>query len=458
MRIPTRPLALLTLALGLRASAAEIVDIQPHYLPVSRGYAVDVAPTEDGTRAYVLFNLSPQGPEAVGIVDVASGSQIGTFDAAPGSYVDFRGGAVAGNDLYIAGDFRLVRVDLDTLQSTSLFDPPPGQSLHGSNVVVSALHHVYAVAGGSLLEVDPATAAVVHQAALVSSGFTLAVAVSADETAIYVVDSGTGVLRKFDGNTFAQVSSWSFLTYTGILHYRPSVLVGPDGLVYVGYVDRDFHFTLATFDPEGTAYGWKTYGVWSEGLDFTRDGTDLLDGNGDFIDRQFQYIAHHVTTGFGGYQVHVARNGRRAFVSDYNRPTLVVIDLVYAPRTVPIEIRDGALRDRAGVVPVAILSEGGFDATTVDPLSVCFGEADAAEERSCSEVHGTGHPEDVDGDGDLDLMLHFRADSTGIDPEDAEACLTGQTLDGEEVTGCDAIRWVGRSWGRPSVRFGRKTP
>jgi len=457
MHIPARSLVVLGLAVSLRASAAEIVDVQPRYLAVSHSFAGDVAPTEDGSVAYVLFDGSPLGPERVGIVDVASGTEIGTFDAAPGSYVAFRGAAVVGPNLYIAGDFQLVRVERSTLQSTSVFRPPSGQSLGASNVVVSARGHIYAVAGGSLLEVDPATDAVVHQTPVTSTG-QRALAVSEDETAIYLVDSVTGILRKFDGTTFTQVGSWTFTTYTGSLNYRPSVLVGPDGLVYVGYVDLGFHFTLATFDSQGTLYGRKAFGIWSEGLAFTRDGTYLLDGNGDFIDRQYQYVWSHVTTGFGGYQVHVARNGRRAFVSDYNRPTLVVMDLAYAPRPVPIDVPVGAMHDRPGLIPVAILSDGTFDATTVDPASVCFGDVDAPEERSCTEAHGTGHLEDVDGDGDLDLLLHYRADTTGIDPEDPEACLTGQTFDGEGITGCDAIRWLGRTRGRPPVLFGRKTP
>lgn len=92
-----------------------------------------------------------------------------------------------------------------------------------------------------------------------------------------------------------------------------------------------------------------------------------------------------------------------------------------------------------GVIPVAILTTPDFDATTVNPLSVCFGDAGDASQRDCTEAHGQGHIEDVDGDGDNDLVLHFETQETGIDPGDTQACLTGTATNGETVEGCDTI-------------------
>ena len=89
------------------------------------------------------------------------------------------------------------------------------------------------------------------------------------------------------------------------------------------------------------------------------------------------------------------------------------------------------------VIPVAILTTDTFDATTVDPLSVEFGP------NGAMEVHERGHIEDVDGDSDLDLVLHFATHDTGIVCGDTSASLTGEIFDGQAIEGSDAIRTVG---------------
>ena len=90
-----------------------------------------------------------------------------------------------------------------------------------------------------------------------------------------------------------------------------------------------------------------------------------------------------------------------------------------------------------GAIPVAILTTDDFDATTVDPLSVEFGPGGAAES------HGRGHIEDVDGDGDLDLVLHFRTQDSGILCGDTIAMLSGETFGSQAIEGSDSIETVG---------------
>ena len=46
----------------------------------------------------------------------------------------------------------------------------------------------------------------------------------------------------------------------------------------------------------------------------------------------------------------------------------------------------------------------------------------------------------MDGDGDLDLLLHYETSQTGIDFGDTQVCLTGTTFDGRPIQGCDSIR------------------
>ncbi len=106
--------------------------------------------------------------------------------------------------------------------------------------------------------------------------------------------------------------------------------------------------------------------------------------------------------------------------------------------TADIDIKPGSSSNpinlkSKGVIPVAILTTDDFDATTVDPLSVEFGPAGA------TESHGKGHIEDVDGDGDDDLLLHFNTQETGIQCDDTSASLTGLTYEGLLISGTDSI-------------------
>lgn len=111
-------------------------------------------------------------------------------------------------------------------------------------------------------------------------------------------------------------------------------------------------------------------------------------------------------------------------------------------RTVKIDVKPGSFPNSVnprsrGRTPVAILTSDGFDATTVNPATVRFGPSGA----EAAPVHSA--LDDVDGDGDLDLVLHFKTRATGIQCGDASVVLTGETFGGQAVRGVDSIRTVG---------------
>jgi hypothetical protein len=116
----------------------------------------------------------------------------------------------------------------------------------------------------------------------------------------------------------------------------------------------------------------------------------------------------------------------------------------YRAVTLLIRPREGALKNvkTSGVIPVAILTVPGFDATQVDVATLCFGDAEAPAERDCTEAHGTAHIQDVDKDRDLDVLLHFEAAQVGIDAADTTACLIGRLKDGSGIYGCAALSSV----------------
>jgi len=110
--------------------------------------------------------------------------------------------------------------------------------------------------------------------------------------------------------------------------------------------------------------------------------------------------------------------------------------------TVALDIKPGGFPNSInpasnGVIPVAILSDGTFDATTVDPATVRFG----AKGTEATPVQYA--LEDVDGDGHLDMILHFATQATGIVCGTTSAALTGNTFGGQAIRGTDSINTVG---------------
>jgi hypothetical protein len=99
-----------------------------------------------------------------------------------------------------------------------------------------------------------------------------------------------------------------------------------------------------------------------------------------------------------------------------------------------IDIRPDRINPmRQGVIPVAILTTPAFDAAAVDANTVLFG-------RSAVEAAPLQWAlKDVDADGDLDLMLHFVAQATGIQCGDTSASVAGVTVNGQKFAGSDSF-------------------
>jgi hypothetical protein len=127
--------------------------------------------------------------------------------------------------------------------------------------------------------------------------------------------------------------------------------------------------------------------------------------------------------------------------------TPIAVDVVIA----------GSLCNRGnGVVTVAILTTEDFDATTVDHTTVRFGAASESHKNRRGPVR---HAEDFDGDGDIDLVFHFRANATGYDCDTTDTVLTGRTFSGDPIRAGGEVGFgrdfaIGQDWTRgEALRF-----
>lgn len=113
------------------------------------------------------------------------------------------------------------------------------------------------------------------------------------------------------------------------------------------------------------------------------------------------------------------------------------------PRLVEIDIKPGSYPNSinpnaGGVITVAILTTDDFDASNVDPETVAL---DGEGARGKGKSGKFGSLEDVDGDGDLDLVVQIENVITW-DLNATEAMLTGETYDGIFIEGTDSVRIV----------------
>ncbi len=133
------------------------------------------------------------------------------------------------------------------------------------------------------------------------------------------------------------------------------------------------------------------------------------------------------------------------------------------PAQVVVDVKPGSLRNpinlaSGGVTPIAILSTQvaagdatDFDAAAVDVATVRVGPSEAAPR--------SGRVVDVDSDGDLDLLLHVRTRDMGVAGTDSVLCLTGATVEGLAIKGCDGITIVPRRGRAPrGLAMGRNFP
>jgi len=126
---------------------------------------------------------------------------------------------------------------------------------------------------------------------------------------------------------------------------------------------------------------------------------------------------------------------------EYEIP-LITVSIDIKPDSYPNSINPYS----RGVIPVAILGGEDLDMADIDETTLSLGPGGARL------AHRHAHFGDVNLDGIMDLMLHFRTQDTGIACGDESATLTGETVDGQPFEGTDSIQTVGcRVTRRPAI-------
>jgi len=315
--------------------------------------------------------------------------------------------------------------------------------------------------------------------------------VSADSSGVYVAGnyggSGAAVdayIRKYDASGTFQ---WHDTFGTSDQDIARAVSVGPSGLYVVGYTrgslsgftnaggpDDAFVRRYDTSGPPtalwthqfGTSVNDQANAVFSEAAGVYVAGNSAgtlpnqtsAGGNDAFI-RKYDASGSEVwllqfgtASSDGGYGV--AADSSAVYVSGETSGTLLgqtnaggndIYAVKIGPKIldVDIDIKPGSdpncfNNDGKGVIPVAILGSGTFDATKIDPSSVQLADLTVKMVGKKSPQY-LAHTTDVNNDTILDMVVQFADVDGAFSSGSGTADLVGKLLDGTAFQGTDSI-------------------
>lgn len=133
--------------------------------------------------------------------------------------------------------------------------------------------------------------------------------------------------------------------------------------------------------------------------------------------------------------------------------TLSVPVAAHFPPELEVDIKPGSEENPIdpnsdGLIPVAVLQTGDFDPTSED-VRYRFGAPDVVTDGGGARPAHGGHVEDVDGDGQGDLVFHFPTDETGVDGDESEGRLEWERSEegSHGLSGTDTVTIVERGSG-----------
>jgi len=241
------------------------------------------------------------------------------------------------------------------------------------------------------------------------------------------------------------VTPWLWIDFSGSYDVKAGdvlTLTGPSGsaehvvrVLTVSGADPIENIVTGTSDPEEEIRLWP-YNA-AEALTVTANG----DGSwsADLDDISYDLMP--------GETVRAAISDENGNETAVDRDVLLSIQIDIKPFS---PINQVACRFPSNLIPVALLSAEGFDASSVDPDSIRFGRTGIEAEvvRVGRDDHPAQHSGDVNGDGFADVVYYFRLGDTGFNCADipqgkysvrVDAALTGWTPE-YGVQGVDFLR------------------
>lgn len=248
--------------------------------------------------------------------------------------------------------------------------------------------------------------------------------------------------------TLTPVPGSPFIEQAGV--HSSFVLLDPDGGRL--FVSNEANDSVTVFDVQsngslmpipGSPFPVGNAGSGANGMAMTVAGPYLYVA--DFHEPEVNEVAVFRTAGTNGPLMQVpgspfrtARPGDLLSLVAFPAATCELATIAVRIDVKPAKPKNPIDPESQKRLRVAILTTAALDASAVDPRTVRFGPGAAPPTRRPGP-----HLEDVNDDGELDLVLRFQTGATGIRCGDTSVALTGTTFRGDTIEGSNSIRTVG---------------